>query len=77
MVSQYTLQEFKAYKTLEAYKQFVDGWVQAMEKRNFNESRKAIDVLGRVSLVVQLDEDNDAEEWNLLRMEIEIPFHLF
>ncbi|XP_018014535.1 uncharacterized protein LOC108671493 [Hyalella azteca] len=27
-VSQYTLQEFKAFKTLESYKQFVDGWVQ-------------------------------------------------
>ena len=28
MVSQYTLQKFKAYKMLEAYQQFVDGWVQ-------------------------------------------------
>jgi hypothetical protein len=27
-VSQNTLREFKAYKTLEAFKQFVDGWVQ-------------------------------------------------
>lgn len=27
-VSKYTLQEFKAYKSLEAFKQFVDGWVQ-------------------------------------------------
>ena len=41
-VSQYTLQEFKAYKTLEASKQFVEGWVQEMEKRSLNESRKAM-----------------------------------
>jgi hypothetical protein len=30
------------------------------------------DVLGRVSLVVQLDEEDDADEWNLLRMENEL-----
>jgi hypothetical protein len=30
------------------------------------------DVLGRVSLVVQLDEEDDANEWNLLGMENEL-----
>ena len=47
--SAYSMEEFRAYKSLEAYNQFVCGWVRELKVKKLSEKKLTI-VLGRVSI---------------------------
>jgi hypothetical protein len=44
-------------------------WMGAGDGETKTQQIKKGNALGRVSLVVQLDKEDDADEWNPLRME--------